>query len=355
MTLPFVRSFRVASFMPRAAQRPRPSGTAPLARAVVGVERSARRSGLGASAATPLARAVVGVCILAAACFGAFAAPPPTPPAAVQDEIFAALSAERARLGAPPLARPAALQAAAEERAADLAALPAAERAAGPPPLDPFLAAQGVPGVGSADEKTILAPETRDAAAALLAQWRGYGGAWGAALGPRVRECGIGYARTDDGFMVMVAILVVPLPRLSPLELAQLERRLFDEVNRRRQAAGGGLPLRWDERLAAAARAHSEDMAARRYFEHVSPEGRTPAARVQAAGVPYRRVAENIGESRNQEDPVRAAADGWMNSPGHRANIVDPAFVESGLGAAADADGALYFTQLFIAPPPAAQ
>ena len=346
MTRLSVERNAAASSAARGIVGPRNAAATSTARGIVG-PRSA--------AGTRLAKRVLVCGLVAAARFGALAAPLPEPPAAVQDEIFAALSAERARLAAPPLARPAALQAAAERRAADIAALPAATRAAGPPPLDPLLAAQGIGGVGTADEKTILAPEARYAAAALLAQWRGYGGAWGAALGPRVRECGIGFARTDDGFMVMVAVLVVPLPRLSPLELAQLERRLFDEVNRRRQAAGGGLPLRWDERLAAAARAHSEDMAARRYFEHVSPEGRTPAARVQAAGVPYRRVAENIGESRNQEDPVRAAADGWMNSPGHRANIVDPAFVESGLGAAADADGALYFTQLFIAPPPAAQ
>ena len=189
MTLRSARSADAATSVPCVAKRPR------------------------VSAAASLARFVVGICVLAAACFGALAAPPPTPPAAVQDEIFAALSAERARLAAPPLARPAALQAAAERRAADIAALPAATRAAGPPPLDPFLAAQGIGGVGTADEKTILAPEARDAAAALLAQWRGYGGAWGAALGPRVRECGIGFARADDGFMVMVAILVVPLPR----------------------------------------------------------------------------------------------------------------------------------------------
>jgi uncharacterized protein YkwD len=116
-----------------------------------------------------------------------------------------------------------------------------------------------------------------------------------------------------------------------------------DEVlrltNAERAKAGCG-PLHADSRLAAAAQGHSVDMATRDYFAHVSPEGETPWDRAAAAGYD-RPSAENIAMG------YRAAADvvgAWMNSAGHRQNILDCA--SHALGVGFDPRG-YYWTQLF--------
>ena len=104
-------------------------------------------------------------------------------------------------------------------------------------------------------------------------------------------------------------------------------------------------------RLTEVARAHSEDMVRRGYFSHVSPEGKDVADRVRADGLRYRRVAENIQMSRGARDTAQSAVDSWMNSEPHRGSILDPGFVETGVGVAVAEDGEIYFTQVFMTPP----
>ena len=92
-------------------------------------------------------------------------------------------------------------------------------------------------------------------------------------------------------------------------------------------------PLREEVHLDQAAQVQSDDIAARHYFAHVNPDGRTPADRIAAAGYPPSSLTgENIlwGEER-EGTPVRAV-DSWMHSPGHRANILRPGFTEIGIG-----------------------
>ena len=101
--------------------------------------------------------------------------------------------------------------------------------------------------------------------------------------------------------------------------------------------------LRWDERLAETARRHSEDMLKRGYFNHISPEGKSPFDRMKDMGITYYSAAENIAY--NYADGF-ASYSGWVNSKGHRDNILYPSYNRLGVGIACD--GSLYATQNFI-------
>ncbi|WP_050986770.1 CAP domain-containing protein [Streptomyces somaliensis] len=112
-------------------------------------------------------------------------------------------------------------------------------------------------------------------------------------------------------------------------------RRVVDLVNAER--AGAGCPaLRVDDRLQRAAQGHADDMAARDYYAHDTPEGRGPGDRIGAAGYRWSTWAENI--HRGPGDPA-AAVRGWMESPGHRANILNCAFRDIGVGVTLRSNG----------------
>ncbi|WP_328551631.1 sigma-70 family RNA polymerase sigma factor [Streptomyces sp. NBC_00358] len=99
-------------------------------------------------------------------------------------------------------------------------------------------------------------------------------------------------------------------------------------VNRERAAAGCG-PVTEDAQLEDAARRHSDDMAARDFFEHTNPDGVDPGERITAAGYRWSTYGENI--AMGQQTP-QAVMDSWMNSPGHRANILNCSFKNIGVG-----------------------
>jgi uncharacterized protein YkwD len=105
------------------------------------------------------------------------------------------------------------------------------------------------------------------------------------------------------------------------------ERAAVSLTNAQR-AAHGCSALRVDTRLRTAARSHSADMRDRNYFQHNSPDGRTPWDRIKAAGYTTP-GAENIAKGY----PTAAAVlQGWMNSPGHRANILNCSLKAVGIG-----------------------
>jgi uncharacterized protein YkwD len=98
-----------------------------------------------------------------------------------------------------------------------------------------------------------------------------------------------------------------------------------------------GLPaLRRNARLEAAARRHSTDMVKRRYFEHVSPTGATVADRVKStgylSGVRSWALGEDIGWGTGPLASPRAIVQSWMNSPPHRAVILNRTYREAGVG-----------------------
>lgn len=108
-------------------------------------------------------------------------------------------------------------------------------------------------------------------------------------------------------------------------------KRLEDQVARlvNSARAKAGLPgLQVDERLRKSARAHGADMEARNYFAHESPDGGTPFDRMLKAGYPDG-AAENIARGQQKPNEVMQA---WMNSPGHRRNILHPNFRTIGVG-----------------------
>ncbi|MFF9144646.1 CAP domain-containing protein [Streptomyces sp. NPDC014861] len=112
-------------------------------------------------------------------------------------------------------------------------------------------------------------------------------------------------------------------------------------VNAERAKAGCG-PLTANATLARAAQGHSADMAARDYFDHTNPDGDGPGERVTAAGYPWSTYGENIAMGQTTAEQVM---EGWMNSPGHRANILNCDFKEIGVGV--HTDGGPYWTQVF--------
>lgn len=89
-------------------------------------------------------------------------------------------------------------------------------------------------------------------------------------------------------------------------------------------------------------------MAARGYFDHTSPEGEGPGTRVAEAGYSGRGWGENIAQGYGS---AQAVVDGWMNSPGHRANILNCDFNELGVGYAEGSSRGnvpgIYWTQVF--------
>lgn len=159
--------------------------------------------------------------------------------------------------------------------------------------------------------------------------------------------------RAGLGILVAVALAGgLPL-RAAPADdgLRHLALQLVNEAR-----AGQGLaPLRLDDALNRAAQAHADDMLKRDYFAHASPEGDSVRDRYRAAGgAPVRRVAENLGRSFDTTGPpaadvVRRLHDGWMQSPGHRENILRPNLDRFGFGFAAR-DAGSYAVQTFAGP-----
>ena len=126
------------------------------------------------------------------------------------------------------------------------------------------------------------------------------------------------------------------------------ERRAFDLINNERSKAGVR-PLIWVERIANVARHHSSNMAESDFFGHADLQGRTPSDRVSASGIgAWTGIAENIVWVSGYDDPVKHAVESWMRSPGHRRNLMDPGYKESGIGAAITKDGKVYLTQDFM-------
>jgi uncharacterized protein YkwD len=104
------------------------------------------------------------------------------------------------------------------------------------------------------------------------------------------------------------------------------------------RARHGLRPLERNAILEAASQRHSEDMARRHFFAHRTPDGMTPGERISAAGYPvcdcY--VGENLYWGAGRNAPPAKAMEGWMDSPGHRKNVLSPEFTEVGVGVVYD-------------------
>src|SRR6266699_3962900 len=119
----------------------------------------------------------------------------------------------------------------------------------------------------------------------------------------------------------------LPYTVAAPRSRPELEARMLDLVNQERVAAGLR-PLAPDPELTQVARQHSTDMFARGYFAHVTPEGRDPFERMREANVRFVTAGENLALA----PTLQIAHTGLMNSPGHRANILQRDFGRVGIG-----------------------
>lgn len=138
----------------------------------------------------------------------------------------------------------------------------------------------------------------------------------------------------------------VEMPRAGDVGVDETEQEIFELVNRERVEFGLP-PVAWDERAADVARAHSEDMQQNDFVGHVSPRTGGPSDRARAAGLASPLLLENVAFAHSADE----AHAGLMNSPGHRANILNPEVTHVGIGVvmAPPTGGTpeLYATELF--------
>jgi uncharacterized protein YkwD len=141
-------------------------------------------------------------------------------------------------------------------------------------------------------------------------------------------------------------------PALSPV-LATRALQLVNDVRARGTHCGDELfgpapPVTLSGTLADVALGHANDMAEKNYFEHVDPAGQSPADRVRAVGYSEKLVGENIAYGPKSVEEV---VQGWLDSPGHCENIMDPRFVEMGIGLApGHVKRGLYWVQVLAEP-----
>lgn len=133
---------------------------------------------------------------------------------------------------------------------------------------------------------------------------------------------------------------VLNIPQVADAVL-RYESEVIRLVNQHR-AQNGLKPLTANWELSRIARYKSEDMASRGYFSHTSPTYGTPFQMIRSFGLSYRSAGENIAYG--QRTPA-AVVEAWMNSSGHRANILSASYTQIGVGYCASGH---YWTQMFI-------
>jgi len=181
--------------------------------------------------------------------------------------------------------------------------------------------------------------------------------------------------------LILVASCAGPQPRTRPIPEQrdrpavhgpELERQMHVLINKERRKYGLSL-LEWKATLADIARNHSQDMSKRNYFSHYSPEGHDFFYRYKqqgyTCGVHVGRTIYQGGENlalnhlydsvttvngiatsydwNSQDKIAETTVQGWMNSPGHRKNILTPYFKSEGIGVVITSDGDIYITQNF--------
>ena len=133
---------------------------------------------------------------------------------------------------------------------------------------------------------------------------------------------------------------VLSIPQIDNT-VSSFEREVVRLVNEVR-IKNGLKPLTENWELSRVARYKSQDMVDNRYFSHTSPTYGTPFQMIKAFGLTYRTAGENIAYG--QRTP-QAVVNAWMNSSGHRANILNAAYTQIGVGYVSSGH---YWTQMFI-------
>jgi len=129
---------------------------------------------------------------------------------------------------------------------------------------------------------------------------------------------------------------------------SEIEEAVFRSVNQAR-AEKGLPPLQESPQLQQIARHHSEDMATRHFFGHLNPDGQDVVDRLRAQGVKdFTAAGENIFNGKKVTDPAQATVREWLNSPGHRKNLLNPRYTAGGVGISQGEKDAIYVTQVYM-------
>ncbi len=133
---------------------------------------------------------------------------------------------------------------------------------------------------------------------------------------------------------------VITIPT-TDTAVVNYEKEVIRLVNQKR-AEKGLSPLKEDWELSRVARFKSQDMKDKNYFSHTSPTYGSPFDMIKSFGISYKSAGENI--AKGQSTP-QAVVNAWMNSSGHRANILNSSYTHIGVGYVAQGK---YWTQMFI-------
>jgi len=164
----------------------------------------------------------------------------------------------------------------------------------------------------------------------------------------------VGVSRVEQQWRI---VLARPQQQAQLGDWQQEGRRLLELINKARGQAricGGRAqpatePLTWNEALASAAETHSRAMAQGDFFAHRAPDGSIPGDRAELAGYHASLIGENLAAA---YAGARQVLDGWLSSPEHCANLMNPKYRDMGAAYARDADGevGIYWTAVFGAP-----
>ncbi|HEY3046140.1 MAG TPA: CAP domain-containing protein [Polaromonas sp.] len=189
---------------------------------------------------------------------------------------------------------------------------------------------------------------------------RGYSGATALAQGAVDNSCGIVTQGelTEAGFHQRGTqtwmVLAAPFSPPSTAQAGGVQARVLALVNEARarprrcgnDSFAAARPLRLNATLRDVADAHAADMARHSYFSHTGRDSSHVDGRASRVGYPWRAIGENIAAGQMQAE---AAVQGWLNSPGHCANIMSPAYTEMGAAFAVNnrSDAGIYWVQVF--------
>lgn len=126
------------------------------------------------------------------------------------------------------------------------------------------------------------------------------------------------------------------------------EKKVFELINEERRKRRLN-DLVWDSRLGSLARAYSSKMANENFFSHRDLKGKSLVDRANDFNITnWSGLGENLYFCRGYDDPTDRAVEGWLKSPGHRANLLKSSWTSTGIGIAKASDGRIYVTQVFM-------
>jgi uncharacterized protein YkwD len=259
----------------------------------------------------------------------------------LRDELLQRLEAARTAAGVPPLRTSPPLDHVAQEHAEEAAARGSlATAGSSQAVMERRLTAAGYD--ASQWMESLLGVSAPADAADVMDAWRDdAAGNRRRLLDAAFADLGLGIAYNRARGQIFISILfaqsqgeLFARQTAALRDLQRVRAELLQRVDALRHCAGAP-PLARNSPLEEAAQRHAEDMLARSYFAHGSPDGTTVRERASAAGYRWNGIAENLAEGQRTVDE---AVDAWMRSAGHRENILDPDFVDTGIGLALGRD-----------------